>query len=240
MHAHPAGALWLPESETVIIADVHLGYSWAQRRRGADFRTREKLFALCDELHPAQIVFLGDLVHARRPCSEERAWLEETLNRLAQCAHIIAVRGNHDRAFAKEFGHLPLTHSEAWCNAAITAVHGDRLASAAIPEHAALVLGHLHPCLGVRDAAGATQKLPVFLVSPHCIVLPAFSPFARGYDIACGFPADIENCFRHAPIQAYVATPTRVAHLGSLSSAIERLYESDSGAPSRFRRYRAV
>ena len=41
--AHPSGALWIPESRTLLVADLHLGYGWAQRRRGelgplADFR----------------------------------------------------------------------------------------------------------------------------------------------------------------------------------------------------------
>lgn len=245
LEAHPTGALWLAESQTLIIADVHLGYSWAQRRRGelgplADFRTREKLSRLCEQLQPTQIVFLGDLVHAPRPCAEERAWIEETLNQLAQCAKLKAVRGNHDRAFAREFGHLEIETTEAWSTETITAIHGDRLTLAAIPENTTLVVGHLHPCLGVRDASGASQKLPVFLVTQHCVVLPAFSPFARGYDVACGLPEDLARCFRGAEIQSYVATATRVAPLGPLRRAIERLYEADSGAPARFRRTRAV
>jgi len=245
LEAHSTGALWLAESQTLVIADVHLGYSWAQRRRGelgplADFRTRDKLFRLCEQLHPAQIVFLGDLVHAPRPCADERAWIEETLNKLAECAKLVAVRGNHDRAFAKEFGHLNIATVEAWSTKTITAVHGDRLGRTAIPERSTLVVGHLHPCLSVRDASGASQKLPLFLVTQHCVVLPAFSPFARGYDIACGLPEDLERCFREAEIQSYVATASRVTPLGPLRRAIERLYEADSGAPSRFRRSRAV
>ncbi|MDQ2711820.1 MAG: hypothetical protein M3Y24_06225, partial [Acidobacteriota bacterium] len=71
LEAHSSSALWLPQSRTAIIADVHLGYSWAQRRRGelgplADFRTREKLLTLFSALQPSHAVLLGDLVHAPR------------------------------------------------------------------------------------------------------------------------------------------------------------------------------
>ena len=237
---HPAGALWLAESRTVIIADVHLGYSWAQRRRGelgplADFRTREKLLALADDLQPARIVFLGDLVHAPRPCAAERECIENTLLELSRRAALSCVRGNHDRAFAREFGHLPVDQREQWSNESVTAVHGDRLQLAPIVESHTLVVGHLHPCLSVRDASGASQKLPVFLANRSCLVLPAFSPFARGYEIAGGLPGDLLACFREEPVEVFATTRTRVAHLGPLHRALERMWEADISAPEKFR-----
>lgn len=241
--AHASGTLWLPESKTAIIADAHLGYSWAQRRRGelgplVDFRTREKLLRVCDDLAPQTLVFLGDLVHAPRPCAPERAWIEETLTQLSQRAEIVAVRGNHDRAFAKEFGHLNLKTVEHWSQSSLTAVHGDRF-TFAWPEHHTLVVGHLHPCLGVKDASGASHKMPVFLVSSGCIVLPAFSPFARGYDVICGLPEELRKCFQGDVIEAYAATGSRLVHLGPLQRAIQKMFDEDASAPERFRRRRA-
>lgn len=240
LSAHPSGALWIAESETAIVADVHLGYSWAQRRRGelgplADFRTREKLFRLADDLKPRRIVFLGDLVHAPRPCAAERTWIEETLAQLKQRAELIAVRGNHDRAFAREFGQLEITTLEAWSAPNLVAVHGDRFPFP-WPEAHTLVVGHFHPCLGVKDAAGASQKLPLYLASPRCVLLPAFSPFARGYDVICGLPQQLSECFRDDQIEAYAVSSTRVVRLGPLHRAIERNFEADVSAPERFRK----
>jgi hypothetical protein len=239
LYAHTSGALWIPETETAVIADVHLGYSWAQRRRGelgplADSRVREKLFAVCDELKPKQIVFLGDLVHAPRPCEPERTWIEETLTTLSGRAELIAVRGNHDRAFAREFDQLNIRCVESWSAQNLTAVHGDRL-EFVLPETHTLLLGHLHPCLGVKDASGAAQKLPLFLVNAACIVLPAFSPFAGGYDLVCGIPEELLAFFGDAEIQAYAATPKRVVALGPLYRAIEKMFEANVSAPERFR-----
>jgi putative SbcD/Mre11-related phosphoesterase len=241
LEAHPSGALWMPGSKTVLIADLHLGYSWAQRRRGelgplADARAREKLFALATDLQPQIFVFLGDLVHAPRPCTPEREWIEEIITQLSGQADLVAVRGNHDRAFAKEFGHLKIKTVEVWSQPGLTAIHGDRLACAAIPEHSTLVLGHLHPCLGIRDASGASQKLPLFLLNEHCLVLPAFSPFARGYDVGSGLPAELRTCFRKAEIRAFAATQTRVVPLGPLRQAIERMLSSTPSTPGHFRR----
>jgi putative SbcD/Mre11-related phosphoesterase len=244
LRAHTSGALWIPALQTALVADLHLGYSWAQRRRGelgplADARTRDKLFEFCEELHPRQIVFLGDLVHAPRPCAPEREWIEETLTLLSTRAELVAVRGNHDRAFGREFGHLPVRCVESWSTAGLTAVHGDRFTFALREDHT-LLLGHLHPCLGVKDASGAAQKLRVFLVTPGCVVLPAFSPFARGYDLVCGIPEELRPCFGENEVQAFAATGKRVVALGPLYRAVERMFEANVSAPERFRKTRSA
>ena len=227
LQAHASGALWLPESRTALIADLHLGYSWAQRRRGelgplADVQTRKKLLQCNDELRPKRFVFLGDVVHAPGSCAPEREWIEETLRQLDQNAELIAVRGNHDRQFAAEFAQLNFVHVEAWSHQSLTAIHGDQF-KFALPESHTLVMGHLHPALSIRDASGAGQKLPVFLVNSQCIILPAFSPFARGYDVACGLPAEIRKYFGKEGISVYAASGKRVVRLGLLRSAMEAM-----------------
>ncbi len=224
LFAHCSGALWIPESKTAIVADAHLGFSYAQRRRGelgplADSRARDKLFHLCDDVQPREIVFLGDLVHAPRPCAPEREWIEDTLNRLSERAALIAVRGNHDRAFAREFAGLNIGTVESWSNESLVAVHGDWLPATA-PVNRTLIVGHLHPSLPVKDAAGASRKLPIFLVTAGCIILPAFSPFAGGYNVASGVPAELLTYFGKGEIETYAVTGTRVAALGPLRRAI--------------------
>ena len=242
MAAHSSGALWIAETSTAIIADAHLGYSWAQRRRGElgpllDSQTAAKLHKLCDSLQPKEIVFLGDIVHAPRPCAPEREWIEKTLTDLSRCATLVAVRGNHDRAFAREFAHLPVRTTEVWSNATITAIHGDHF-GVAFPNDHALVVGHLHPSLGVPDGSGAAHKLPVFLVNSACIVLPAFSPFAGGYDVAAGIPAELQSLFGDQPIQTFAVTATRTVALGPLSRALQRINSLDVSAPAQFRGHR--
>lgn len=242
LRAHGSGALWLPDIQTAVVADLHLGYSWAQRRRGelgplADNRTRDKLFAMCAELHPRQIVFLGDIVHAPRACTPEREWIEDTLRELAQSAHLVAVRGNHDRRFASEFDHLGFETVDVWSYRNTTMVHGDRW-NFPWPETHLLVTGHIHPSLAVRDASGAGHKVPVFIAGKQCSVLPAFSPFARGYNLACGIPEELRTYLRCDEADAYAATGKRVVPLGKLESAIQAIVDSDRSSAAQFRRRR--
>ena len=245
LYAHASGALCVPETRTVLIADLHLGYSWAQRRRGelgplADARTREKLLGVRDQLQPKRFVFLGDVVHAPRPCAPERAWIEGILKGLASDAQLIVVRGNHDRRFAAEFAHLPFEDVVTWSDGSVTAAHGDRT-DFAWPENHTLILGHLHPALAIRDSSGAGHKLPVFLANSRCVVLPAFSPFARGNDIISGLPSELASCFGAEEIQVFAATGKKVARLGPLRNALDTAAESDVSSAAQFRKgYRKI
>lgn len=238
--AHASGALWIEEIATAVIADLHLGYSWAQRRRGelgplADERTRAKLLAMRDSLRPRQIVFLGDVVHAPRSCVPEREWIEGTMRDLSATSGLVVVRGNHDRRFASEFSELGCQTVESFSHASVTMVHGDRW-NFHWPEGHMLVLGHIHPSLSVRDASGARHKLPVFVAGKRCMVLPAFSPFARGYNMACGIPSELARHLCESEAQTYAVTGKRVVPLGLLSAAIEKICENDTSSAAQFRR----
>ncbi len=214
--AHASGALWLPGSAAVLVADAHLGYAWAQRRRGqlgplVEGGGRDRLIALLDELHPAILVFLGDLVHAPKPAPEERSLIEQTIRDLATRARIIAVRGNHDRGLLRDFGHLPMEFTPSWSTESVFAIHGDR--PAPIPENAFLVAGHFHPSLSIRDAAGAGQRVSVFALTKTTCILPAFSPFAAGHDLRRGLPAEARTLLGPGPVHLIAATGRRALRL---------------------------
>lgn len=203
------------------MADAHLGYGWAQRRRGElgpveDSKSQPKLRAVMEELRPDRVVFLGDLVHAPKPALEERVAIEATLRELASRAELVLVRGNHDRAFVRDFGHLGVAVVEAWHHGGATALHGDRLGRVAIPE-GHLVLGHLHPVLRVKDAAGARQKLQLFLVTERVTVMPAFSPFSGGFDVGQGLPDELRAVMGRDAVEGIAVTGRTVMRVGPIS-----------------------
>lgn len=202
-----------------MLADVHLGYGWALRRRGqlgpvGDAGLRCKLLDLAKELQPASIVFLGDLVHAPRPVEPERQYICTTLQELSEHAKLVVVRGNHDRGLVRDFANLNLEVCSEWRNAGIVAVHGDRIP--AIPG-GHLVVGHLHPALGVVDDAGATQRIPVFLAGSRLTVLPAFSTLAAGFDVRTRLPEELAAFFGSSEPCVIAASGQRAIRLGPLS-----------------------
>ncbi len=207
LFAHPSGALYLPDEGALLLADLHLGYAWAQRRRGelgpiTDGGVAAKLAAVLDEVRPASVVLLGDVVHAPKPSPQERAWIVDALGAIP--GRLIVVRGNHDRALTRDFGIPTVTE---WRAPGIVAVHGDRL-----PDTAErIVMGHLHPFGCVRDLAGATRRVPVFHLTARAVTLPAFSPLAAGVTVKGG--------------RQYAATGKRVLPLARPTAAQSRLHQ---------------
>lgn len=173
---HASGALWLPELQTAILADLHLGYAWAQRRRGelgplAGGRAVERLRRAIEELQPQRVVLLGDLYHAPRPSPAERRMVEDALSLVT--GELVLVRGNHDRRIERDFARAAVAE---WRAPGIVAAHGD-----VIPQtDDLLVLGHFHPVAKLRDAAGVWRRYPVFVLGDRICLLPALNDFSVG------------------------------------------------------------
>lgn len=219
--AHASGGLWLEDSATLAVADLHLGYGWAQRRRGqlgplADRETYAKLIHLMDELSPRKMLLMGDIVHAPNPGIEEALFIESTLREITRRAELICIRGNHDRRFHEDFAGLEIPLLETWAEGCLTVVHGDRLPKS-LDANTHLAIGHLHPAVGLEDAAGVKQKLPAFLIAGRIVVLPAFSPFATGMDLWREFPVELAALAQDAIPEAIAATGARVVKLGPLN-----------------------
>ena len=215
--AHPSGALWLSDSLTVLLADVHLGYGWALRRRGHlgpvhEGAVRRKLMATIADLQPRSIVFVGDVVHAPRPGPQERAAVEATLGELAATSDLILIPGNHDRGFHKDYPGAAIRLASEWRDSGMVAVHGHIIPKTT--DH--LIVGHIHPALGIVDHAGATQKLPVFVAAERITVLPAFSPLSAGGDIREFMPTVLREMLDENT-RVIAASGKRVVNLGPLS-----------------------
>ncbi len=206
---HASGAAWLPEERTAIVADLHLGFAWAQRRRGelwplTDAGARERLVALCEELRPRRLVLAGDVVHAPNPAPEEARLIDGTLAELAARAEVICLAGNHDRGrdFAAE-----------WRTEGVRAIHGDELPAG--PEEGVLtVVGHFHPVMKLRDASGIKRRHRAFLRGRGVLVLPAFSPFASGTDMRDEMPGELREWFGAEAVEVTITSGTRLLGLG--------------------------
>lgn len=219
--ADASGALYLERTRTLMIADAHLGYGYAQRRRGqlgpvTDGGLRERLVGVVQRYGPKEVVFLGDTVHAPKPMAAEREGIEQVLEQLMQSARVRVVAGNHDRAFARDFGHLPIDVSPQWRDQEMLGLHGDRL-HVELPEAEHYLLGHLHPAIRLIDDAGVKRRVPAFLVSSRATVLPAFSPFAAGFDVSqSSLPREVKALL--GPHDVYVATGRQIARLPARTS----------------------
>ncbi|MEJ7813522.1 MAG: hypothetical protein WKG32_24150 [Gemmatimonadaceae bacterium] len=177
------GTAWLPEHRTLVVADIHLGYAYAARRRGGYLPNVERgeamaarLLAAAARVSATRAVVAGDLRHSTRDVDDaERAEVARFVEALGVLERVEFVAGNHDRAApgmpamvsAVHLGDVDITHAPP----------------AEVPERWT-VCGHLHPRATVRDETGAGARFPCALVGPRIVVLPAFGTWQGGTTVS--------------------------------------------------------
>ncbi len=176
----PEGAVFLTETATLIVADIHLGKSAAFRAKGLPIpegdsaRDLSRLLDLANKSHAAELVIAGDLFHAPTGVTPElEAALALFMTRLGMPLTLVV--GNHDvkiprfPAGLRSVPHLDLEER-------IRIVHdpahasGDRL-------H---IAGHWHPVVKIPDGKRTSLRLPCFLFRKNTLVVPAFGSFTGG------------------------------------------------------------
>lgn len=176
-----SGALYLPDDQMLIVADMHLekGTSWA--RRGIflpPYDTCQTLAALTSAVafyQPKMLVFLGDSFHdAGGPSRLEQKVLDD-LSAICAKQETYWITGNHD----PEKSHLLPGHS-----CAELGIGGIRLVH--IPggslDHAGEIAGHLHPAASVVGR-GRAVKRRCFVTDGLRMILPAFGSYTGGLNI---------------------------------------------------------
>src|SRR5688500_15005733 len=178
------GAAWLPDHATLIVADVHLGYARAARRRGGWLPPGEdaeasasRLLDAAGDVGATHVVVAGDLRHSTRDVDAgELAEVRRFLALVGAAARVTLLPGNHDRHAATLYAGLAALTAEPLALGAFDVAHEP---PASEPSRWT-ICGHLHPSTEVRDATGAGARYPCALVGPHVVVLPAFSDWAGG------------------------------------------------------------
>jgi uncharacterized protein len=181
----PERALWWPASRTLFVADLHLGKAATYRALGQPVpggTTQENLARLdaLVALHaPAQLVFLGDFLHAteaRTPAVMQalNVWRE----RHAHLAMTL-VRGNHDsRAGDPPVSLRVEVVEEPHLMGPFACCHHPQ-------THAThfVLAGHLHPVRRLHGRGRDSLRVPCFVSEERQAILPAFGEFTGGWRV---------------------------------------------------------
>ncbi len=188
-------AVFLPAQRILAVADLHLGYAWVQRQRGALLPidipddTADRMVELQRDYSPKQIVILGDIVHQALPLPAIRTVIRELCERLTAASELIFCLGNHDRQLESLIASekLPVRWAIEWRTEGWLWHHGDRVDVDVSLRMDAVepirVMGHEHPSVRLSDRVASSVKAPCFLVSDRLVILPAFSRWAAGCTI---------------------------------------------------------
>lgn len=175
-------AIFLVDLGLLLLSDLHLGKSHIFRRagisvpEGSSSADLKRLALLIEHFQPSEVYVLGDVVHGAHLDEPSRIlWLE--LLRAYAGVNFVVIAGNHDRHLSKMDLRVPI----AW-----ESVHRDGILLAHAPEDARSVgaqvniCGHIHPVVRIP---GESRRFPSFWLSPHRMVMPAFSAFTGGWKI---------------------------------------------------------
>lgn len=175
----PEKAIFLPEHDTLLVADVHLGKATSFRQLGVPVpagttdETLGVLSRLIRQLDVKRVVFLGDLLHSARSLAPDTLATVLRWRELHSAVELTLVRGNHDDHAGDPPAVLDIqAFDEPVMLQQLAFSHHPR------PMAGAFVLaGHLHPCVSVGGRAHDWHRLPCFWFSPRVGVLPAFGAF---------------------------------------------------------------
>jgi uncharacterized protein len=181
-------AVFLEEEQVLAVADLHLGYTWAQRFNGqmlpihTEDPLLERLADLCSFYQPRAIALLGDIVHEAVPVSAVADDVRTLIEKLSLACEVHLVLGNHDKGLARIIHENDrVTLSRSRLSGKHLFLHGNVLPT----ERAAdvfILMGHEHPAISLGDGV-TSAKFPCFVVSDDVLILPAFSTWVAGTNI---------------------------------------------------------
>lgn len=177
-------SLYLPEPDTLVVADLHVGKAAASRVDASlDERTdlATRLQALCTDLNPSTVVVAGDLLHAVDGVPTGVPNTIDALRAATGDSTLTVTPGNHDNFLDTVAPDLlgdpthTLDDGTVVCHGHVTPpTEADRFIVG--HDHPALVVdGDRHPCF----LAGHSQYDEATV-----IMLPAFSRLPRGTPVA--------------------------------------------------------
>lgn len=180
----PQRALWWPDQQALIVADIHFGKAAAVRASGVPVphgTTRsnlDALDALIDACTIQHIIFLGDFLHAKTARAPATLHALQRWRGTREQIRLTLVRGNHDRHAGDPPQELKMTVvDEPFLLGKLAFCHH--------PQHvegAYTLAGHTHPVVRLR-AGRESLRLPCFVFGLRQATLPSFGAFTGGHMI---------------------------------------------------------
>ena len=175
-------SLFLPGSQTLIVADVHWGKAAAFRALGVPVphgTTKAglaKLDAALRRTNAAHLIVLGDLWHARSGMAPGTVQAIDAWRETCRSVPITLVRGNHDL----HAGDPPASLGITCVNAPLQLGPFALCHHPGVCDEGYVLAGHVHPVAQLSGRGRQKLTLPCFAFGERGGVLPAFGEFTGG------------------------------------------------------------
>jgi len=185
----PYPAIYLRSLNSIVIADLHLGYEGIMAEQGVflpkiQFKKEiEALEDIIDRKNAERIIILGDIKHEFSETSyhEFKEVRELFIFLKDRFEEIDLIKGNHDNYIFYVTKKYDINLHDELELGDYFLIHGHRYPSKRIEKF--LILAHEHPAIAIYDEVGVKEKLKCFLAGENILVLPAFSYLAPGSEV---------------------------------------------------------
>lgn len=178
---HSDHTLHQPDTQTLVLADLHIGKIAHFRRAGvavpaaARMETQDRLLRSIEVHQPKRIVIAGDLFHSA--ANKDTEYFIEALVAPHQHIEWIWVPGNHDEATTRmyaPFFQRTATEFE---------IAGVRIVHESVNAETPTISGHIHPVVYLSHKGRLKTKHRCFVLEGNNLLLPAYGAFTGGYRI---------------------------------------------------------
>lgn len=181
VYLHPSGAAYIPESKTLLIADLHLGKINHFRSEGIalpvtkNFADFQKIEALLQNFDCKSVIFLGDLFHS--VLNDAYHHFSDFIRKYPTIKwHLVL--GNHDIIHPELLRLTGLQiYQQSFTLNDVLLVHEPMQAE--LPH----ICGHIHPVVRIKGKGRQKIRLRCFVKEPKRLILPAFGYFTGGFEI---------------------------------------------------------
>lgn len=156
--------------KVLVFADIHIGYEAGLRRRGVMVPSQTRalldgLLAAVERERPDRLVVLGDVKHTVPGASgQERDELPMFFRELRERVPVEVVPGNHDGRLEDLVGdRVPVSPRTGKVVDGVAYMHGHTWPPPSFLRRPALVLGHDHLVVELRDEVGGRQRERVWI-----------------------------------------------------------------------------
>jgi uncharacterized protein len=176
-----SGALYVPEFNALLVADLHLEKGTSLARRGVHlppYDTRESLRQLAvivKTAKPQRLIFLGDSFHDGS--ARERIDVDDlaAIRSLTSRLDTLWITGNHDPVPPSDVGGRIVDEIAL---GPITLRHEPSSLSAGMFE----IAGHLHPAAAI-EARGHRIRCRCFIADGKRMIMPAFGSYTGALSV---------------------------------------------------------
>ncbi|HXI01035.1 MAG TPA: ligase-associated DNA damage response endonuclease PdeM [Sphingobacteriaceae bacterium] len=199
----PQKAILWQETQTLILADIHLGKVGHFRKsgiaipKGLEQEDLAMMSDLIQKYKPKRLIFLGDLFHSE--LNNDWDWFV-MWRELFKEIPMLLVKGNHDILHASFYKKLNFNLVDVYEEGPFLFTHEPLKPDKLVNTNQYIISGHIHPGVTLKGKGRQSVSLPCFYFGDRQAILPAFGKFTGKFCITHSADDKVFGVLKHKVI----------------------------------------